>query len=180
MMSVNPGRPAADEYLDYYGRYIDLVPDGDIVATLERQMARTEATLATYTEAQAQWRPVPGEWNATEIVGHLSDAERVFVYRAMYFARDGGHALPGMEPDEFMRVAGFASRPLADVAAEYIAVRRASIPFFRSLDADAWRRSGSADGNPISVRALAYVIAGHELHHGADLEKYPSLAGRAA
>lgn len=176
-MSVNPGRPEATEYVPYFGRYIGLVPDGDIVEILERQIAATEATLAAYTEAQAQWRPAPGEWNACEIVGHLADTERVLIARALYFARDGGAALPGMDPDVFMRVAGFAARPLADVVAEYRAVRRASIPCLRSLDADAWRRSGSADGNAISVRALAYVIAGHELHHSADLRRYPDLAG---
>ena len=180
MAHVNPGRPAEGEYGDYYEGYINRVPDGNILDILDRQATETEKLLASYTRAQAEWRPAPGEWNALEIVGHLSDAERVFAYRALCFARADPTPLPGMDPDGFMREANFSSRPFADVAAEFVAGRRATLALLRGFDAAAWTRSGTADGFAVSVRALAYVIAGHELHHVADLEKYPALADRAA
>jgi hypothetical protein len=176
MSDTNPGRPAAEEYLPYYGQYIALVPDGNVLDHLDRQTTETERVLAAYTQRQAEWRPAPGEWNATEIVGHLSDAERVFAYRALCFARADPTPLPGMDPDGFMREANFADRPFADVAAEFLAGRRATLALLRGFDAAAWTRGGTADGNPVTVRALAYIIAGHELHHLKDLERYPALA----
>lgn len=175
MTHMNPGRPNAGEYLPYYEQYIRLVPDGDIVELLGRQIAETVAALAPFTEEQTQWRPAPGEWNMKEIVGHVSDTERVFAYRAMCFARNAAAPLPGMDPDEFMASANFSTRTLADVVEEFVAVRRASIALLRSLDPEAWMRSGVADGNPISVRALASIMAGHELHHAKDFPKHRAM-----
>jgi hypothetical protein len=179
MTRVNPGQPTADEYSPYYGQYIGLVPDGDVIELLDRQIAGTAALLAEYTEAQADWRPAPGEWNAKEIVGHLSDGERLFSYRALRFARNDPTRLTGFDPNVIMAGADFADRPLAEIADEFVAVRRATIALFRSLSAAAWARDGVADGTPVSVRALAYIVAGHELHHRQDLERIPSLAARA-
>lgn len=179
MAHVNPGRPTEKEYGAYYGVYVRRVPDGDLIATLDRQSGETERLLASYTEAQAAWRPAPGEWNATEIVGHLADAERVFAYRALCFARGDTTPLPGMDQEVFMREAGFAHCPLVEVAAEFRAVRGATMALLRGLDAAAWERGGTASEMPVSVRALAYIIAGHELHHVADLERYPALAGQS-
>lgn len=172
MSSMNPGRPGADEYRPYYDTYIRLVPDGDIIAQLDKQIGETVATLTPFTTAQAEWRPAPEEWSAKEIVGHLADAERVFAFRALWFARNDPAPLPGMDPDGFMAGANFADRSLDDIVAEFVAIRRASLAFFRSLDAAAWARSGVADGSPVSVRALAYIIAGHELHHAKDFPKH--------
>jgi hypothetical protein len=156
------------------------VPDGDIIAILARQTAATERVLASYTTAQAAWRPAPGEWNAIEITGHLADIERVHAYRALSVARGDTAALPPMNPGVYMETANFAQRPLADVAAEFFAVRAATMAFFRSLDAAAWARVGSILGAAISVRALAYIITGHHTLHLADLERYPALADQAA
>lgn len=175
MPPVNPGRPSSDEYAPYYADYIRLVPDGDIITILDRQIEESVAYLAKFTEAQAQWRPASGEWNVTEIVGHLADTERAFAYRALCFARNSSTPLPGVDPDGFMTDAGFAKRSLADVVDEFIAVRRASIPLFRSLEAQAWSRRGIADGNPITVRALAYVTAGHERHHTRDFPRHLAM-----
>ncbi len=177
MMYTYPGRPHDGEYLPYYAQYIRRVPDGDIIAILDRQIDETVALLSTFTAEQGQWRPAPGEWNAVEIVGHLADTERVFAYRALSFARNDPAPLPGMDPDGFMAGANFADRSLADVVAEFVAVRRASVAFVRSLDAAAWTRSGVADGNPISVRALAYIMAGHELHHARDFPRHHAMSG---
>lgn len=175
MTDVNSVRPTAGEYAAYYHGYILRVPDGDIVDLLERQIAETVTLLSPFTPEQARWRPAPGEWNALEIVGHLSDTERAFAYRAMCFARDVPKPLPGLDPDEFMVSASFAERTLADVVDEFVAVRRASIALLRGLDAAAWVRSGVADGNPVSVRALAYIMAGHVLHHAADFPKHRAM-----
>jgi len=180
MTQTHPGRPDAREYVPYYDTYIRLVPDGDIVEILDRQIDETVAALSSFTTEQAQWRPAPGEWNAVEIVGHLADTERVFAYRALSFARNDPAPLPGMDPDGFMAGANFADRSLADVVAEFVAVRRASVALVRSLDAAAWTRSGVADGNPISVRALAYIMAGHELHHARDFPRHRAMGGDTA
>lgn len=177
MTSVMPSRPNADEYAPYYDGYIRLVPDGDIATILERQIDETITYLSGFSEAQAQWRPAPGEWNVIEIVGHIADIERAFAYRAMRFARNDRTPLPGIDPDGFMVEAGFARRPLANVLAELVAVRRASVALLRGFDAAAWERRGTADGNGISVRALAYVMAGHERHHALDFPRHRDMAG---
>ena len=167
-----PERPAPGEHTPYYGRYIDLVPDGDLVATLVRQGEETAALLTSISPERARRRPAPGEWNAIEIVGHLADVERVLAYRALRIARRDPTPLEGVEDfDGYVAAADFAGRALADVAAEFAAVREASVALFRGLDPAAWARRGTADGNPISVRALGFIIAGHELHHLPDLRQ---------
>jgi hypothetical protein len=175
MSHVNLGRPVTGEYRPYFDTYIRLVPEGDIVARLDSQIAETVAALADFTPEQAAWRPAPGEWSAKEIVGHLADSERVFAFRAVWFARNDSTPLPGMDQNFFMAGANFADRSLDDVVAEFVAVRRASLALFRSLNATAWARSGVADGAPVSVRALAYITAGHELHHAKDFSKHRSM-----
>ena len=172
---MNPGRPGNDEYSRYYEDYVRLVPDGDITTTLEQQIRETVATLAPFSEAQAQWHPAPGEWNVIEIIGHLADIERAFAYRALTFARNDPGPLPGIDPDAFMVGAGFARRALEDVVAEFVAVRHASVALLRSFDAAAWSRRGVADGNSMSVRGLAYTMAGHERHHALDFPKHRAM-----
>ncbi len=168
-------RPAPDECPRYYDTYIDLVPDADLIATLEEQIDATVAELSSFLEEQAQWRPAPGEWSVTEIIGHISDVERSFAYRALCFARNDPTPLPGVDQDVFMREAGFAARSLADVLEELATVRRASITLLKSFDDAAWDRRGTADGNIMSVRALAYVIAGHAIHHALDFPRHRAM-----
>ena len=166
-------RPAADESNAYYARYIALVPDGDLLTILAQQADDVAALMGTYAPAQAQYRPAPDEWNAIEIVGHLADTERVLTYRALRIARADRTPLEGVSDfAAYVTAANFAGRALDDVVAEYLAVRQATLALLRSLDAAAWDRRGSADGEPISVRALAYIVAGHDLHHLADLRRY--------
>ncbi|HUG15184.1 MAG TPA: DinB family protein [Thermomicrobiales bacterium] len=165
-----PGRPAPSEHNPYYRQYIDRVPDGDLVAQFARQGAETAALLAAFDDERAQWRPAPGEWNALEIAGHLADAERLFSYRALRIARGDMTPMEGVDDvPSYVTFGNFAIRSMADVAAELAAVRQVSLAFYGSLDAAAWQRVGTADGHPISVRALAYLITGHELHHLPDL-----------
>ena len=159
-------RPAATEYAPYYERYISRVPDGDLIELLERQLEDTLALLRAVPEERADARYAPGKWSIKEVVGHLSDTERVFAYRALRFARNDPTPLPGFDQDEYVRHGGFDARTLADLAAEFSAVRRATMDVFRYLDRDALSRRGVANGAEVSVRALAYIIAGHERHHG--------------
>lgn len=167
------GRPNADEHSPYYAQYIALVPDGDIVETLTRQIAATEGLCASLTPEQAQRRDAPEAWNAAEVIGHLADTERVFAYRILRFARADATPLEGVETfDPYVTHGGFTGRDFAGVVAEYAAVRGATLALLRGLDAAAWARRGVADGNTISVRALAYIAAGHELHHRRDLEMH--------
>jgi hypothetical protein len=169
--AVGPGRPDADECLPYYLQYIDLVPDGHIVQRLERQIHESAAHLAAFTPDQALWREAPGEWNVVEIVGHLADTERVFGYRALRIARADPIMWTQVEFGDWAAAANFETRPLRDVVAEYVAVRAAFVAFLCGLDAAAWARRAPADWTLRSVRAVAYAMAGHELHHLASIRR---------
>lgn len=158
-------RPPSDEYAPYYQKYISLVPEGDVVATLSQQLDTTLRLLRGIDESQADKRYEPGKWSIKELVGHLIDSERVFTYRALRFARNDQTPLPGFEQDDYVRGAAFGEQQLAELADEFEHVRRASICLFRSLGEDAWLRRGIANEAEVSVRALAYIVAGHAVHH---------------
>jgi hypothetical protein len=168
---LGPGRPATDECLPYYFQYIKLVPDGHVVKLLERQITESAAFLAAFTPDQALRREAPGEWNAVEIVGHLADTERVFEYRALRIARADPVMWTQVEFPGYAAAANFQARPLGDVVAEYMAVRAGFVAFLRGLDAAAWERRAPADWTLRSVRAIAYTMAGHELHHLASIRR---------
>ena len=158
-------RPDATEHAPYYAKYIDKVPEGDLLAILERQRQETLALLKGIPEAKAGHRYAPGKWSIKEVVGHVNDAERVFAYRAMRIARGDGTPLAGFEQEPYVATGKFDARPLADLAAEFDAIRRATQALLKSLDTEAVGRRGTASGNGVSARALAYIIAGHERHH---------------
>jgi hypothetical protein len=166
-IAESPGatRPAASEYLPYYERYIGLVPEGDVVATLVNQMIETQALLRALPASVATYRYAPDKWSVNEIVGHMIDSERIFTSRALRFARNDPAPMPSFDQDDYVRNATFDSYPLADVASELEAVRQATIFLFRHMDEQAWSRKGVANNAEVSVRALAYIVAGHELHH---------------
>ena len=165
MSAPAPARPESNEYASYYERYISLVPDGDLVETLERQGAETLALLRTLTEEQGAHRYEPGKWSVKQLVGHVNDGERLFSYRALSIARGDRAALPGMEQDEWMAGVDFDARTLASLADEFEAVRSATLHLLRHLSPEAWARRGVASDNEVTARALAYIIAGHEAHH---------------
>ena len=158
-------RPAPEEYNPHLLAEIELVPDGDIVSILRDQLAETVRILRGVGEDRAGYRYAEGKWSIRETVGHVIDAERIFIYRALSIARGDSLELPGFEEADYVRGADFDSLPLADLISELEAVRAASVAFFRNLDERGWSRIGKANGSPISVLALAYVVAGHELHH---------------
>ena len=159
------GRPAADEYAPYYGGYVGLVPDGEILVLLRDQLAETEALLREFRGDRGDHRYAAGKWSVKEIVGHIADTERIFAYRALRFARGDRTPLPGYEQDDFVRGANFGARALPEIAGELRSVRMASITLFAGLSEEALQRRGPANNVEFSVRALAWIIAGHERHH---------------
>ena len=135
------------------------------VAVLENQLNSTRAFLGGISEKQGNHRYEPGKWSIKEVVGHVADTERVFAYRALRFARNDQTELPGFDQDTFAANANFANLPLSDIVDEYVAVRMATVLLLRHVANDAWNRRGIANKNEMTVRALAFTIAGHELHH---------------
>jgi hypothetical protein len=170
-MSLLYARPTADECAPYYFTYINLVPDGDIVQTLQSQHSDIHALLKHTSDADASAHPAPSEWSIKQVVAHLSDAERLFAFRALWFARGEQSGLPGMEPNPWVAITDANARTMSDLLAEFDHVRAASIALFANLDASAWQRRGIASDNVISVRALAWIVAGHELHHNRSLRE---------
>ncbi len=170
-------RPGDDEFAPYYARYIQAVPEGDLLGLLARQLSDTRALFAALGEERAGVVPAPGKWSPKDVLLHVADTERVMAYRALRIARGDGTPLPGFEQDDFAREAGAAGRTVADLLDELTAVRGATIALLRSLPAAAGERRGTASGYTVSVRALAYIIAGHELHHQRLLrEAHPDAA----
>jgi uncharacterized damage-inducible protein DinB len=158
-------RPGAFEHLPYYAKYIEQVPPGDVRELLARENQETLALLRSLSPEQAEARYAPGKWSVKEVVGHLIDVERILSYRALRFARNDATELPGFEPDDLMKSVSFGARSLGDLADELEHLRKANVELFRHLDEAAWDRGGVASGAPITVRALAWIIVGHEIHH---------------
>jgi len=163
--------PQPSEYAAYYGRYIALVPGHDILTTLDEQRRQTVLLLSCRTDEEGDFRYAPGKWSAKEVLGHVCDTERVFAYRALRIARADQTPMEGFEQDDYVRNGPFANAPISDLVEDYIAVRRATISLLRSLDETVWSRRGVANKNEVTVCALAYIIAGHELHHRKMLEE---------
>jgi hypothetical protein len=158
-------RPREDEYAPDYARYVARVPDRDLTDLLVDQWRETESTLRAVPEARAGFRYAPEKWSIKEVVGHLADAERVFTYRLLRIARADETPLAGFEENDYVRVAGFDRRPLAELVAELGAIRASTVALVRGLGDEESRRRGTANGQAVSARALACIIAGHELHH---------------
>lgn len=163
--------PAADEYDPYYASYIDRVEGKQLSLILRQQRAKVIELLSGLTDEQAAYRYAPGKWSIKEVIGHLIDTERVFVYRAMSIARDEKQSLPGFDQDEYVVTGGFDSRSLESLKDEYEAVRNASVAFFESLDEASWLKTGMANDVSVSVRAIGYIVPGHEAHHLAILQE---------
>jgi hypothetical protein len=167
------GRPGRDEAAPYYFRYIDRVRGDDVVSVLEAQLREIPGLLQAISEQASLHRYAPDKWSIREMWSHVNDAERVFVFRALWFARGFDSPLPSFDEKTCAAAARADDRSWASHVEEFGAVRRASLAFFRELPAEAWLRRGIASGNPFSVRALAYSVAGHAAHHTTVLrERY--------
>jgi DinB superfamily len=166
-------RPDRTEAAEYYFTYIEQVGAGDIRDTLERQLGDTVALLEGISEEQSLHRYAPGKWSIREAVGHVNDCERLFTFRALWFARGFDSPLPSFDQDIAVSTAAADARPLKSHCEEFRAIRAATLQFFRNLTSEAWLRRGVASGNPFTVRALAYIAAGHVAHHNSILrERY--------
>ena len=158
-----------------HAKYIKLVGD-DALGALRAQSASTPRLLSGLSEAQAMHRYAPGKWSVKEVVGHVIDGERVFAYRALRIARTDATPLPGFDENAWVPAAHFVRRSMPDRVSDYQTVRAATVALFSSLDEDALTRVGTANNLPFSVRALAHIIAGHELHHVGLLRERYGLA----
>ena len=164
-------RPQSGESAPYYERYISLVPGTDVLAAFDDQRRQMLLLLSGRTEGDGDLRYAADKWSLKEVLGHVNDTERIMIYRALRIARGDTTPIEGFEQDDYVRNGPFARRPLSDLIEDYIAVRRATVSLFRSLDEAAWSRRGTAANNEVTVRALAYIIAGHELHHRRIIEE---------
>jgi hypothetical protein len=179
LASATYRRPELGDFAPYYDRYISLVHTGDpashtsndILAILEEQRRQTLLLLCGRAEADGDFRYAPDKWTLKEVIGHLNDTECVMSYRALRISRADQTPLAGFEQDDYVRNGPFAHNTLPDLIEDYIAVRRATISLFRNLDEAAWTRRGSANNHEVTVRALAWIIAGHELHHKKIVEE---------
>lgn len=166
-------RPDPSEYADHYARYVSRVPAGDVLDHLARQIQETRAALRDLPPERAALRYASGKWSVAEVVGHIADVERVFAYRALRIGRGDETPLPGFDENVYTPAGGFDRRPIANLVDELGAVRAATIALYRGLPTGAAVRAGTASGHRVTVRALAFLIAGHELHHRAMLrERY--------
>jgi hypothetical protein len=175
-MTTAAHRPAAGEYAAYYERYITRVPETDIVEQMHDQQ-RTVAALAHGIAPDRERHAYDaGKWTVREVLGHLADAERVFAYRALRISRGDMTPLAGFDENAYVPQSRAGDRPVRDLIADFTAVREATIRLFASLDDTAWRRIGTANGHPLGVRALAFIIVGHVDHHLAILRERCGLA----
>jgi hypothetical protein len=164
-MSYTVSKPDASEYAPYYETYVSKVKHPNVVTALLAQLDDTMNLLHTVSATQALYRYAPGKWSVKEVLGHVIDAERIFSYRALRIARGDKTPLASFDQDPYIVHAGFDRRTWGSLKDEFELVRRATLALVQSFDPEAWMRSGIASDNPITVRALAYIIAGHELHH---------------
>lgn len=170
-------RPDPDEYADFYAGYVRRVPEGDVVETLSRQFEGTRSLLAAVPPDRERWRYADDKWSIREVVGHLLDTERVFSLRTLWVARAADGEQPGMDQDAWAAASNASDRALPELLEEWAAVRRATVLMLRGLPGDAWLLRGRASDVEFTTRALAWISAGHELHHREGLERDYGLGG---
>jgi hypothetical protein len=170
-------RPEANEYAEYYGKYIAKVPGTDVLSILESQRLQMLQLFAGRSERDGNFRYAPDKWTIKEVLGHVTDAERIFTYRALRIARGDQTPLASFEQDDYVKNGGFAGRTLADLVEEFGAVRSASVALFRSFDDAAWSKRGVASQKEVTARALGFITAGHQIHHRVILEEqyFPAI-----
>jgi hypothetical protein len=171
------GRPEPSEYAPYHEQYISLVSSTDIGSALEAQRVQMLQLFAGRSERDGKFRYQADKWSVKEVLGHIADTERIFSYRALRIARGDQTPLAGFEQDDYVRSGSFGERTLVNLVEEFAAVRGASVALFRSLNDEAWSRRGVANNHELTVRALGFITAGHELHHRRILEEryFPAI-----
>ncbi len=158
-------RPNPDEYPEFYGGYITLVPDTDILTYLEEQIKKLKSLGITWKDKDAGYQYAPGKWSVRQIIGHVCDTERVFAYRAMCFSRNEKASLPGFDQDEYVAESNFDTVPFEDLIDEFILLRESNLRMFHNFNDRVWSYSGIANGKKITIRSILYIMAGHLDHH---------------
>lgn len=158
-------KPQANEAAEYYFPYINLVPTGDVVSFLNEQLNETMPFLEGISEEQSRHSYAPDKWTIRQLWNHVNDGERVFLYRALWFARGFSDPLPSFDQEVAVAGAGANETPWAQLVEEFRTIRLATLSFYLNLPAEAWFRTGVASDNSFTVNALAYIIAGHVVHH---------------
>lgn len=169
-------RPEPGDFAPFYAGYVAAVPDGDVLETLEREGRAFADALAALPADAAARAYAPGKWTLAEVVAHLADAERVFAYRALRFGRGDTTPLPGFDQDLYVPASHAGRRPFPALVAELASLRAATLHLYRGFEPQDWARVGEANGARVTVRALAWIVAGHELHHRAILRDRYALA----
>lgn len=157
--------PQPSEYAPYYAPYISLVPAGHIIDTLDEQCEKTRFLLSNLDESEGDNRYAPGKWTVKEVLGHIIDTERIMSCRALRLSRNDKTPLPGFDQDAYIVNGPYTAPELTSLMEEFHTVRRSTMLMFAHLSPEAWDRTGVANGNEVTVRALAWIIAGHEIHH---------------
>jgi hypothetical protein len=157
--------PGIKEYDAYFSRYVNLLPEGDIVAILEQQIKETKILLQNLTETQGLFRYAPNKWSVKEIIGHLTDTERILGYTLLCVARGENKELPRYDKDVYVQNGAFDKQTINELLLNLTIVRNATSQLLKSLNPEDWLRRGIANGSEVTVRALASILAGHELHH---------------
>ena len=165
------GLPQRTEAASHYFTYIDLISSDDILQMMNAQLDDTAALLGSVSEEKSLHRYAPDKWSIRQVISHVNDTERVFAFRAMWFARGLSEPLPSFDQNIASNADGADNRSLASHVQEFRKIREATIALFRNLPAEVWVRSGVASGNSVTVNALAYIIAGHVAHHAAILQE---------
>ena len=165
-MTLDRGRPDDSEFPPYAKAYVECVEGEDLIAALSSQLVRFHAIFTPLDlSVAATYRYAPGKWSINEVVGHVTDTERIFAYRLLRIARNDATPLPGFEQDGYVAAADFNRRPLADLLSEFESVRHSSLRLVRGLPAEAWMRRGTASGFSVTARGVAFLLAGHEAYH---------------
>lgn len=164
-------RPEKEEYAQYYEAYVSKVPDGDYAAFLQSQLEEITALFAKFDDEKGLYRYAPGKWSLKEVLGHITDTERVMSYRMLRIARGDTTQLPGFDQDVFIANTSFDEMPIADLLQDFQAVRQSTFTLLKTITDSAWTRLGNASTYDITARALAYVIAGHAQHHLAVVQE---------
>jgi len=159
------GRPQPNEAASHYSTYIDRVTSDDVVAVLTTQLDEAITLLTRISEEQSLHRYAPDKWSMRELLGHVNDCERVFMFRAMWFARGFQDALPSFDQEISYQAAESDKVSWASHVEEFRAIRSSTLAFWRHLPEDAWLHSGVASDSPVTVRAIAFIVAGHVSHH---------------
>ncbi|MCL4548975.1 MAG: DinB family protein [Bacteroidetes bacterium] len=158
-------RPDQNEYAPYYHQYIKDVPQIDILEYLNQQLDEAVKLFSGVSEEKASFRYATDKWSVKEVLGHIMDSERIFAYRALCISRGEKNSLPGFEQNDYVANANFDKLKLADIVEEFVALRKSNLKMFGNFSDEMWTRKGIANKNEVTVRAIAYVLAGHALHH---------------